>query len=172
MRKEARSYAMPEAGERPQRAGRAVEDGESGSWNGGNLPSALDSRTQSVNRIRRHVNSCPQTTDNVMKKENGAPERIRTSDPQIRSLMLYPAELRAHWEATGTSMAGLITKPSRGCKPPSCFFLHYRNKPSPCSSINCLPLVRENCTASSKLAKRSARMNLWLLSSPPISFST
>ncbi len=27
--------------------------------------------------------------------ETGAPERIRTSDPQIRSLVLYPAELRA-----------------------------------------------------------------------------
>ncbi len=26
---------------------------------------------------------------------SGAPERIRTSDPQIRSLVLYPAELRA-----------------------------------------------------------------------------
>ena len=30
---------------------------------------------------------------------NGAPERIRTSDPQIRSLVLYPAELRALLEA-------------------------------------------------------------------------
>ena len=29
---------------------------------------------------------------------NGAPERIRTSDPQIRSLVLYPAELRARNE--------------------------------------------------------------------------
>jgi hypothetical protein len=29
------------------------------------------------------------------EKGNGAPERIRTSDPQIRSLVLYPAELRA-----------------------------------------------------------------------------
>jgi hypothetical protein len=29
------------------------------------------------------------------KEINGAPERIRTSDPQIRSLVLYPAELRA-----------------------------------------------------------------------------
>jgi hypothetical protein len=28
-------------------------------------------------------------------KRSGAPERIRTSDPQIRSLVLYPAELRA-----------------------------------------------------------------------------
>ena len=27
----------------------------------------------------------------------GAPGTIRTSDPQIRSLMLYPAELRARW---------------------------------------------------------------------------
>jgi len=26
----------------------------------------------------------------------GAPEEIRTPDPQIRSLVLYPAELRAH----------------------------------------------------------------------------
>ena len=30
--------------------------------------------------------------------ENGAPGTIRTSDPQIRSLMLYPAELRARIE--------------------------------------------------------------------------
>lgn len=27
-------------------------------------------------------------------KRNGAPEEIRTPDPQIRSLVLYPAELR------------------------------------------------------------------------------
>jgi hypothetical protein len=27
----------------------------------------------------------------------GAPGTIRTSDPQIRSLVLYPAELRARW---------------------------------------------------------------------------
>jgi len=27
----------------------------------------------------------------------GAPERIRTSDPQIRNLVLYPTELRAHY---------------------------------------------------------------------------
>ncbi len=31
----------------------------------------------------------------ICNKLNGAPERIRTSDPQIRSLVLYPAELRA-----------------------------------------------------------------------------
>ncbi len=31
----------------------------------------------------------------VKQGSAGAPERIRTSDPQIRSLVLYPAELRA-----------------------------------------------------------------------------
>src|SRR6185437_11935330 len=30
-----------------------------------------------------------------MRQRSGAPGTIRTSDPQIRSLMLYPAELRA-----------------------------------------------------------------------------
>src|SRR5438034_7790740 len=29
---------------------------------------------------------------------NGAPEEIRTPDPQIRSLVLYPAELRVRFE--------------------------------------------------------------------------
>ena len=31
----------------------------------------------------------------LFQQENGAPEEIRTPDPQIRSLVLYPAELRA-----------------------------------------------------------------------------
>ena len=31
-------------------------------------------------------------------KNNGAPEEIRTPDPQIRSLVLYPAELRVRFE--------------------------------------------------------------------------
>src|SRR5262249_11522314 len=37
---------------------------------------------------RRGKPGCPN-------KLNGAPEEIRTPDPQIRSLVLYPAELRA-----------------------------------------------------------------------------
>ena len=46
----------------------------------------------------------PPLRDTVAAKKiagsakNGAPERIRTSDPQIRSLVLYPAELRARLE--------------------------------------------------------------------------
>ena len=37
-----------------------------------------------------------------MKRESGAPGAIRTPGPQIRSLMLYPAELRVHWSAAIT----------------------------------------------------------------------
>ena len=37
---------------------------------------------------------------------SGAPERIRTADPQIRSLVLYPAELRALDSAAGNRPAG------------------------------------------------------------------
>ena len=33
-----------------------------------------------------------------MKENSGAPEEIRTPDPQIRSLVLYPAELRVRAE--------------------------------------------------------------------------
>ena len=36
--------------------------------------------------------------------ENGAPEKIRTPDPQIRSLVLYPAELRA--QRLGSALCG------------------------------------------------------------------
>ena len=36
---------------------------------------------------------------------SGALGKIRTPDPQIRSLVLYPAELRAHSPAAGDSPA-------------------------------------------------------------------
>ena len=41
------------------------------------------------------------------KGSNGAPERIRTSDPQIRSLVLYPAELRARRRSCSRQRAEL-----------------------------------------------------------------
>lgn len=48
--------------------------------------------------------------------DHGAPERIRTSGPQIRNLMLYPAELRAH-HAVALGMRGLWGKQWRfGCQ--------------------------------------------------------
>ena len=37
----------------------------------------------------------------MREKQDGAPEEIRTPDPQIRSLVLYPAELRAHSAKAG-----------------------------------------------------------------------
>jgi hypothetical protein len=39
----------------------------------------------------KHVLECP------VLYRSGAPEEIRTPDPQIRSLVLYPAELRARF---------------------------------------------------------------------------
>ena len=59
---------------------------------------------QAVNwRILRKLNTrqsdaLPQLTYSKIWK-NGAPGAIRTPGPQIRSLMLYPAELRVHWKA-------------------------------------------------------------------------
>ena len=37
----------------------------------------------------------------IWNGKSGAPGTIRTSDPQIRSLMLYPAELRARGRENG-----------------------------------------------------------------------
>ena len=43
-----------------------------------------------------HLNQLVEGAQLVVRwSKYGAPERIRTSDPQIRSLVLYPAELRA-----------------------------------------------------------------------------
>jgi hypothetical protein len=41
-------------------------------------------------------NFIKQLNLNINMKCIGAPERIRTSDPLIRSQVLYPAELRVH----------------------------------------------------------------------------
>ena len=69
------------------------------------------SRRSSISRTRRERNlqtDCkPAPPLRSRRRETrmndnglaGAPERIRTSDPQIRSLVLYPAELRALLEA-------------------------------------------------------------------------
>ena len=39
--------------------------------------------------------------------ENGTPEGIRTPNPQIRSLMLCPVELRAHVDGVGEGIRTL-----------------------------------------------------------------
>ena len=40
-----------------------------------------------------HVIFADRYITKIIKKKSGDPRRIRTSDPQIRNLMLYPAEL-------------------------------------------------------------------------------
>ena len=56
----------------------------------------------------------------LQKIGNGAPGEIRTPGPQIRSLVLYPAELRARAPAKrrGRDIGGLCAP----CNPPDCRF--------------------------------------------------
>jgi hypothetical protein len=42
------------------------------------------------------------------EEENGAPEEIRTPDPQIRSLVLYPAELRVRVAVPVTGCVAIL----------------------------------------------------------------
>jgi hypothetical protein len=54
--------------------------------------------------LRIGAKHSPPNAPGFHKMGNGAPERIRTSDPQIRSLVLYPAELRARCEGCITPL--------------------------------------------------------------------
>src|SRR3981189_1259724 len=54
-------------------------------------------RLDSANRLQTSGPNGERTTSVRCKKLNGAPEEIRAPDPQIRSLVLYPAELRARF---------------------------------------------------------------------------
>jgi hypothetical protein len=61
---------------------------------------------------------CPHEASRSDSKEpiekTGAPEEIRTPDPQIRSLVLYPAELRVRTPWSGPSARnGAGTRPGR-----------------------------------------------------------
>ena len=62
-----------------------------------------------------------------LEMRNGPPERTRTSDPRIRSPLLYPAELQAEKDSVGRSvMVG-----ARGFEPPT-----------PCSQSRCATRLR------------------------------
>lgn len=52
--------------------------------------------------MTQRSNSC-----GVQQMMNGEPGAIRTPDPQIRSLMLYPAELRVHLRAMYRPLFGI-----------------------------------------------------------------
>src|SRR5690606_12111323 len=62
--------------------------------------------------------ACDAAYRKIMKMErNGAPEEIRTPDPQIRSLVLYPAELRVRLLNGGAACVGdPLKRPHSDCK--------------------------------------------------------
>src|SRR4051812_3981718 len=64
-------------------------------------PPMLEKLPQTKTQTKRNssLGTFPARHKNVSISSNlnGAPGTIRTSDPQIRSLMLYPAELRARF---------------------------------------------------------------------------
>src|SRR5262245_62112081 len=58
----------------------------------GNAMARIPARQYRGRPVRAKQESRPAGTGRLA----GTPERIRTSDPQLRRLVLYPAELRAH----------------------------------------------------------------------------
>ena len=50
-----------------------------------------------LGKCRRRAITKEKNEKEEWERKNGAPEEIRTPDPQIRSLVLYPAELRARF---------------------------------------------------------------------------
>jgi hypothetical protein len=50
------------------------------------------------------------TTELQPPSETGLPDRIRTCDPQLRRLMLYPTELRAANPSEGKTRAGCLDR--------------------------------------------------------------
>ncbi len=59
-------------------------------------------------RCRAGGLACAISFVRIADEGNGAPEEIRTPDPQIRSLVLYPAELRVRFE--GANLLGRLAK--------------------------------------------------------------
>jgi hypothetical protein len=51
-------------------------------------------------------------------RKNGAPEEIRTPDPQIRSLVLYPAELRVLASRLFVGVGDPLKRDALECKRP------------------------------------------------------
>ena len=61
------------------------------------------------------MKSSTEVTNPYVFEKVGAPERSRTPNPQIRSLVLYPIELRARAEKP-TGVQGQIATPPGRCK--------------------------------------------------------
>ena len=63
--------------------------------------------------------------------ETGLPGRTRTSDPQLRRLMLYPTELRADFDPPGRGLTAAQLVGARGFEPPT-----------PCAQGRCATRLR------------------------------
>src|SRR3954471_18429558 len=81
-------------------------------------------------------------------RKTGAPEEIRTPDPQIRSLVLYPAELRARLKG-----ANLLGRPAKG-----------KNNPHPLrqrrDSPHILPQIRSSIGGYGWISPQAALCSL------------
>ncbi len=74
---------------------------------------------------------------------DGTPERIRTSDTQLRRLVLYPAELRAHISVPkSTTASARVTRPATPA-PPACVRGAQRSPP-----VSGLPCARRTLWTS------------------------
>jgi hypothetical protein len=81
------------------------------------------------------------STPVIRHRSEGAPGRIRTCDPRIRSPLLYPAELQAHmpsrplWLSTGERAGdGIRTRDKRLGRPMLCQLSYTRLRMSCCSN--------------------------------------
>lgn len=71
-----------------------------------------------MGRNAKEIANFSEFKDFYFKKGSGAPEETRTPNPQIRSLVLYPVELRVRLEAVSSSGVG-------GWQPPFYIFLKF-----------------------------------------------
>lgn len=77
----------------------------------------MDRKARSCERSSPHQAQKRQVLECPVLYRSGAPGTIRTSDPQIRSLMLYPAELRARFSQTARAgPAGSLRTAPEGCE--------------------------------------------------------
>ena len=130
-------------------------------------------------KIRIKIRSlAPPRRDLSNLGENGAPGTIRTSDPQIRSLMLYPAELRARAGAANRGMrptaqpsspAKSTALPRSACDPRwercvTCFFYcrsrlpHASNRAVNIRRSRRVRLRRSTLACPCRLSRRRARL--------------
>src|SRR6185437_4134570 len=103
--------AQDEGPESPRVAGASGRHRPGSTLSAAGTRPARAPRRGTVGVRRRAAGQACRNTRKI--EENGAPERIRTPNPQIRSLVLYPVELRAHERRAGRSRTGEASRCAR-----------------------------------------------------------